>query len=142
MNVNSVGKANLERQSVERPSALASVRNHIGLRGIAAVLPPRTRDLQDLRRNGLLVSDFEALKELGFEKVHVCDPEHNVGWLTPPPLRYPSHLVCPPEPFAFPKDKPNASLPLRFFQSARTHPKCVGLFGLPSGFTRPSYERM
>ena len=82
MNVNSVGKANLECQSVERPIALASIRNHVGLRGIAAVLPPRTRDLEDLRRNGLLVSDFEALKELGFEKVHVCDPEHNVGWLT------------------------------------------------------------
>ena len=68
MNVNSVGKANLERQSVERPSALASIRNHVGLRGIAAVLPPRTRDLEDLQRSGLLVSDLEALKELGFRE--------------------------------------------------------------------------
>ena len=81
MNVNSVGKANLECQSVERPIAPASIRNHVGLRGIAAVLPPRTHDLEDLQRSGLLVSDLPALKELGFEKVHVCGPEHNAGWL-------------------------------------------------------------
>ena len=63
------------------PHRSASIRNHVGLRGIAAVLPPRTRDLEDLQRSGLLVSDLAALKELGFEKVHVCDSVHDVGWL-------------------------------------------------------------
>jgi len=48
--------------------------------------PPRTRDLEDLQRSGLLVSDLAALIELGFEKVHVCDLAQNVGgWHWNPP---------------------------------------------------------
>lgn len=61
--------------------ASASSGNQVGLRGIAAVLPPRTRDLDDLQRGGLLVSDLSALNQLGFEIVHTCDPRHDVGWL-------------------------------------------------------------
>lgn len=52
-----------------------------GLRGLASVLPPMTLDLEDLRRMGRLVSEAAALKELGFEKVHVCDADHGVEWL-------------------------------------------------------------
>ena len=73
---------NLERQSLEYGIVSSSIDNRIGLRAVAAVLPPKTRDLEDLQHNGLLVSDLAALKELAFEKVHVCDPVHDVGWLT------------------------------------------------------------
>ena len=81
----------LDRECVEGPAAPASIGNDVGLRGIAAVLPPHTRDLDELQRSGLLVSDRSALEELGFEKVHVCDAAHDVvgshwnppGWLWP-----------------------------------------------------------
>ena len=71
----------LDCQSVEGPGAPTSIGNDVGLRGIAAVLPPHTRDLKELQRSRLLVSDRSALEELGFEKVHVCDAAHDVGWL-------------------------------------------------------------
>ena len=71
MNANPVGT-----MSIASP-----ISNHVGLRGIAAVLPPHTRDLEDLQRSGSLVSGLAALKELGFEKVHVCDLAHDVGWM-------------------------------------------------------------
>ena len=68
-------------QRVEDPAVPASIRTDVGLRGIAAVLPPHTRDLEELQRGELLVSDVAVLEELGFEKVHVCDATHDVGWL-------------------------------------------------------------
>ena len=77
MNANPVGTMNISLT----PQRACAISNHVGLRGIAAVLPPRTRDLVDLQGGGLLVSDLAALKELGFEKVHVCDLAHDVGWM-------------------------------------------------------------
>ena len=71
----------LHRKSVEGPGEQTSIGNDVGLRGIAAVLPPHTRDLKELGRSRLLVSDRSTLEQLGFEKVHVCDSAHDVGWL-------------------------------------------------------------
>ena len=71
----------LARNSEEGPDEQTSIENDVGLRGIAAVLPPHTRDLQELERSRLLVSDRSALEELGFEKVHVCDAAHDINWL-------------------------------------------------------------
>ena len=68
-------------QRVEGPAVSASIENDVGLRAVAAVLPPRTRNVDELQRGGLLVSDVAVLEELGFEKVHVCDATHDVGWL-------------------------------------------------------------
>ncbi len=81
MNENSRGSMAADCQRVEHAMALPSIYKQIGLRGISAVLPPRIRDLDDLQRSGLLISDLAALKELGFEKVHVCDSVHDVAWL-------------------------------------------------------------
>ena len=80
MNV-SVETMKLDCQRVEGPAASAAIENDVGLRAVAAVLPPRTRNVDELQRSGLLVSDRLALEELGFERVHVCDPTHDVGWL-------------------------------------------------------------
>ena len=66
---------------VERITAPASIGKDVGLRGMAAVLPIHTRDLEELQRSKLLVSDRSALEELGFEKVHVCDATHDINWL-------------------------------------------------------------
>ena len=70
----------LDRKSVEGSGA-TRIGNDVGLRGIAAVLPPHTRDLEELQRGGLLVSDRSVLEALGFEKVHVCDAVHDLEWL-------------------------------------------------------------
>ena len=80
MNV-SVETMKLDCQRVEGHGASAAIENDVGLRAVAAVLPPRTRNVDELQRSGLLVSDRLALEELGFERVHVCDPTHDVGWL-------------------------------------------------------------
>jgi 3-oxoacyl-[acyl-carrier-protein] synthase III len=71
----------LDRKSGEGPGEQTSIGNDVGLRGIAAVLPSHTRDLKELERSRLLVSDRAALEELGFEKVHVCDAAYDVDWL-------------------------------------------------------------
>jgi 3-oxoacyl-[acyl-carrier-protein] synthase III len=71
----------LESQRLEDPTAPAPIGNDVGVRAVAAVLPPMMRDLEDLQRNGLLASDCSVMEELGFEKVHVCDAVHDVGWL-------------------------------------------------------------
>jgi len=53
----------------------------LGVRSVAAVLPPMTRSLGELDGAGALVSTRSALEELGFERVHVVDAEHGVEWL-------------------------------------------------------------
>lgn len=53
----------------------------LGIRGVAAVLPPRTLALDELSRAGLLVSEIPTLKELGFEKIHIIDEAHGIEWL-------------------------------------------------------------
>jgi 3-oxoacyl-[acyl-carrier-protein] synthase III len=81
MNVDLAGTMNVNRQNSRHASASPSNGSLLGFRGVQAILPPHTRDLEDLRRSGLLLSDISVLKELGFEKVHVCDPAHDVAWL-------------------------------------------------------------
>jgi len=80
MNV-SVETMEFDYQSVGAPAAPVSIGNDVGVRAVAAALPPRTCDLGELQRGGLLVSDPVVLNELGFEKVHVCDAAHDVNWL-------------------------------------------------------------
>ena len=53
----------------------------IGIRGVAGVLPPATCTVEELERDGRLVSDGASLEGLGFEKVHICDREHGVEWM-------------------------------------------------------------
>src|SRR5262245_16660142 len=48
----------------------------IGLSGVAGVLPPRTRDLDELASLGLVTSSRATLEAFGFERVHVCDPRY------------------------------------------------------------------
>ena len=81
MNISAAETTKLARKSVEGLDEQTSIGNHVGLRGIAAVLPPHSRDLRELDCSRLLVSDRSALEELGFEMVHVCDGAHDVGWL-------------------------------------------------------------
>lgn len=45
----------------------------IGLTGVAGVLAPGTKDLDDLASAGLITSSPEALAALGFDRAHVCD---------------------------------------------------------------------
>ena len=80
MNI-SVDTMKLDRKSVECPREQTSIGNDVGVRGIAAVLPPHTLNLEELQRSRLLVSDRSVLQELGFEKVHVCGAAHDVSWL-------------------------------------------------------------
>ncbi|HVE16928.1 MAG TPA: 3-oxoacyl-[acyl-carrier-protein] synthase III C-terminal domain-containing protein, partial [Chthoniobacterales bacterium] len=53
----------------------------LGLRSVAAVLPPATANLEELKKANLLVSETKTLAELGFEKLHVCDKAHDPEWL-------------------------------------------------------------
>jgi 3-oxoacyl-[acyl-carrier-protein] synthase-3 len=46
----------------------------VGMRGVAAVLPPRSHGLDELAAAGLLHSAPTALAELGFERAYICDP--------------------------------------------------------------------
>jgi hypothetical protein len=72
-----------ETTNLDCQATVASVssRSQVGLRGIAAVLPPRTRKLEDLQRGGLLVSDLSALNQLGFEIVHTATLDTMLdGW--------------------------------------------------------------
>jgi 3-oxoacyl-[acyl-carrier-protein] synthase III len=71
----------LDHKNVEGPGEQTCIGNDVGLRGIAAILPPNTRDLKELQCSRLLLSDRSALEQLGFETVHVCDAAHDVGWL-------------------------------------------------------------
>jgi 3-oxoacyl-[acyl-carrier-protein] synthase III len=80
MNVNAE-MTKLDRESLVGSGEQTSIETDVGLRGMAAVLPIHTRDLEELQRSKLLVSDRSALEELGFEKVHVCDATHDINWL-------------------------------------------------------------
>jgi 3-oxoacyl-[acyl-carrier-protein] synthase-3 len=54
----------------------------VGFNGVAAVLPPRSLDLAELARQGLIHSTPETLSGFGFERAYVATHEHDVGWLT------------------------------------------------------------
>jgi 3-oxoacyl-[acyl-carrier-protein] synthase III len=45
----------------------------VGLSGVAAVLPPRQQDIEELAAAGLLTSSPQALSAFGFERAHICD---------------------------------------------------------------------
>ena len=47
----------------------------IGLSGVAGVLPVSHRDITELAAAGLVCSPPEALSALGFERVHLADPD-------------------------------------------------------------------
>lgn len=53
----------------------------IGLRGVAAVLPPRRETLDQLAGARRLRSAPSVLADLGYEAAHLADPEHDAGWL-------------------------------------------------------------
>jgi len=53
----------------------------VGLRGVAAVLPPLRLDLQELAGRGLLSSPPQTLFDLGFRQAYVADTKHDAGWL-------------------------------------------------------------
>lgn len=53
----------------------------IGLRGVAAVLPPAIRTLDDLAATRQLRSPPTVLRDLGYEAAHVADGNHNLTWL-------------------------------------------------------------
>jgi 3-oxoacyl-[acyl-carrier-protein] synthase III len=58
-----------------------SLATHIGLRGVAGVLPPRSMTLEELARAGLIHSAPEVLHQFGFTNSFVASPEHDAGWL-------------------------------------------------------------
>src|SRR5688572_6377897 len=47
----------------------------IGLSGVAGVLPVSHRDITELAAAGLVASPPEALSALGFERVHIAEPD-------------------------------------------------------------------
>jgi 3-oxoacyl-[acyl-carrier-protein] synthase-3 len=53
----------------------------IGLRSVAAVLPPETRTLRQLQEDNRLISEVSSLEALGFEKIHVATGQYDAGWL-------------------------------------------------------------
>lgn len=53
----------------------------IGLRGVAAVLPPQRRTLGELAGDRLLRSTPAVLTDLGYEAAHVADAAHDAAWL-------------------------------------------------------------
>jgi 3-oxoacyl-[acyl-carrier-protein] synthase-3 len=53
----------------------------VGLRGVGAVLPPRSLDLDQLASQGLLVSTPETLNQFGFCQAYLADHDHDAGWL-------------------------------------------------------------
>lgn len=55
--------------------------SQIGLRGVAAVLPPGRRTLEELAESRRLRTTPAVLRDLGYEAAHVADADHDVSWL-------------------------------------------------------------
>ncbi len=53
----------------------------VGFRGVAAVLPPTSLDLQELARAELIQSAPATLAAFGFTRAFIATPEHDVSWL-------------------------------------------------------------
>jgi 3-oxoacyl-[acyl-carrier-protein] synthase-3 len=53
----------------------------VGLRGVGAILPPCSLDLDQLASRGLLVSPPENLSQFGFCQAYLADQDHDAGWL-------------------------------------------------------------
>jgi len=53
----------------------------VGIRGVAAVLPPTRLTLEQLSARRMIVSSPADLSSFGFRAVHVADAEHDSDWL-------------------------------------------------------------
>lgn len=58
-----------------------STRPSLGLRGVAALLPPTRRTLAELAAARQLRSSPAVLADLGYTAAHVADADHDAGWL-------------------------------------------------------------
>jgi len=57
------------------------LRNRVGIRGVARVLPPTRLTLEQLSARRMIVSSPADLASFGFRAVHVADAVHNGDWL-------------------------------------------------------------
>jgi 3-oxoacyl-[acyl-carrier-protein] synthase-3 len=57
------------------------LRNRVGIRGVAAVLPPTRLTLDQLAARRMIVSSPADLASFGFRAVHLADSTHDAAWM-------------------------------------------------------------
>jgi 3-oxoacyl-[acyl-carrier-protein] synthase-3 len=76
----------------------ADLRDCIGIRGVAGVLPPAVLTLEELAAQGRIQSSPDDLASFGFCKVHIADGTHDASWLAKEAARRAlADADCPPE---------------------------------------------